>query len=418
MAILSDEERFEKYVEYLKDNEKFLNAFEILNLNEISMSDLLCWLLNVKYAENKFIYNLKLNFCLNFLKLIKQKEEQDIKNAENDAKKEYARNRQVLNIDNNILELIAKNMTARTGLVDILAEANIEDTVYLFAIENKKRAKISSPLAPDGKRISQVEKYSKYDIPNYCASLNSKKIIVKYIYLCAYEKDTEKVLSDIKNSWMIARPNKVYINGKLRKELPSDFKLCDLLCICRYTILEHSQINLILYEVLKEKFKTKFYNDTILNSTSYDEMYNLIESLKHYKNGNICEIDKFIKHKEELKQKSFITNYGIKQDYKINIGAKGKIRIGEYLNSNNEKNVINLLCQYIEYWELHDGTEGQAPDNLMGDTKIVDGDYIWYICKRLSNNDPEYWKKQQETSDKLPTTIKELIENVNRDNII
>ena len=70
----------------------------------------------------------------------------------------------------------------------------------------------------------------------------------------------------------------------------------------------------------------------------------------------------------------------------LKISANTQISFYDYITEKLDyEQQIKLLCQYVEYWELHNGTEDFS-DNLLGYSKIVDGEYIYNICKNLKDN--------------------------------
>ena len=117
--------------------------------------------------------------------------------------------------------------------------------------------------------------------------------------------------------------------------------------------------------------------------------------------------------------------------FRYEIDVKGKLRRNIRISSNSKmyfwdkfdnnhgftyQERLEILCRYVEYWELHKGI-GSLSDNVEGYSKIVDGEYIWDICKKLSK-DKEYWqKKKEELKETESNTLKELIHYINLDNL-
>ena len=65
--------------------------------------------------------------------------------------------------------------------------------------------------------------------------------------------------------------------------------------------------------------------------------------------------------------------------------------------------ILNILCQYIEYWELATCKH----HHLYGNTKIIDGEYIYNVCKTLKEDTDLYKKFPQKTREMIEAMLKE-----------
>ena len=153
-----------------------------------------------------------------------------------------------------------------------------------------------------------------------------------------------------------------------------------------YTIIEHNELVLILYNILRKEYSEGFENG-ILKPISLSEMEKLTEKLLNF----------------------YTIMYNL-EERKISGNAKMHFynKLSDEFKDYNDR--LKLLCQYVEYWELHNDTTGLG-DNLYGYSKIVCGEYIYDVCKRLSANEQQWHEnlKIAENSEKL----QELLEYIN-----
>lgn len=344
-SALSDIEKVRAFVEFSRKNPYYNNALEKLNMGENSISQLLAWLLDTNWVNDNDIEENQLHriFTYEFLKLIKNQEtesDKSILQEYNDTKLNELAYGIVAEQDKDNIDILLVN----------------EDMKFVCVIENKKRAKLSTSKIKDERRILQIEKYCNYIDENY-ADYNKK-----FVYLCAERDDLSKTIEDrivdigivpecIKNNLIFE--DKKYNDFK-------DNKISWALEKLNYTILEHSQVVLILYNILRNIDKQAFDNNGILNPLKQEQMECLSKSLLEF----------------------FTKEYTLKKN---KIPANAKMRFYDRLSDKfSYEQRLNLLCQFVEYWELHSGVKDLS-DNLLGYSKIVDGEYIYDICKNLKN---------------------------------
>lgn len=429
----TNEEKFESYVEYLKNYDYYFNPFEALNMGENSISQLLAWLLDVYWiyepifknelSDNKSIHY---NFCLNFFKLIKAQE------------KEQRQETFLQKLSEGQLNELAKNMHSEqdTNNIDILLISKYtkdgKEKGFVCVIENKKRAKLSNSIVEKNKeRILQIEKYQKYINDNY------NGYDTKFIYLCAEKNDINKTIAE-----------SIVDIGKVPDYLKEQLKFNDstynefsektvawALAKMNYTILEHSYIVLILYNILQE-IKNDSFKNKILKPVEQDKMFKLIAQLaklynarnskdfanKISSNSYTYKDEIVIKYNKRLKEDSdnffrYAKDIKNKTNDKLIIKSNSKMYFYYKFSNFDYKDRIELLCRYVEYWELHAGIDTLS-DNLDGYTKIVDGEYIWNICKELSKDSNLWENLKGKYNDNITKshTLKKLIENIDNDN--
>lgn len=195
---------------------------------------------------------------------------------------------------------------------------------FVCAIENKIAAKIQTY----GDDSTQIEKYKEVTIKNY-SDYNKA-----FVFICA-NKDYYP-----EDDFINHCSNKKKYNGKYKKA-----KVKQLLEDNGYIILEHYDIVEILYNYLLENNKILFDKNRILIPT-----YHFNEEVSNILGDN----------ENEAK-------------------ASEKIPFLSILKDKEYKQIIYLLCQYIEYCELH-RTSNAKTDNFIPYTKIIDKKLLWNIC--------------------------------------
>jgi len=369
-SALSDIEKVKAYVDYSNENHDYYNALEMLNIGENSISQLLAWLLDTNWVNDNDIEENQLHriFTFEFLKLIKNQE----KETDKSILQEYNETK---------LKELAYGIVAEQDKDNIDILLVNEDMKFVCVIENKKRAKLSTSKIKDERRILQIEKYCNYIAENY-ANYNKK-----FVYLCAERDDLSKTIEDrivdigivpecIKNNLIFE--DKKYNDFK-------DNKISWALEKLNYTILEHSQVVLILYNILRNIDKQAFDNNGILNPLKQEQMECLSKSLLEF----------------------FTKEYTLKKN---KIPANAKMRFYDRLSDKfSYEQRLNLLCQFVEYWELHSGVDDLS-DNLLGYSKIVDGEYIYDICKNLKDKHQKWEEclKLAQNSEKFQELINYL----------
>lgn len=210
-------------------NQNNYNIFSIINLRENNHTELLAWFLDKNHTFlKKFLTNEYLN--INKLGI-------DINNDD------YM-NKLVGGMKVEIQYPIAfyDEKTLRKGDIDIFMYN--DDCEFLCVIESKLDANIC--LDKDG--TTQIEKYYKY-MQNNDKFNQYKKC---YVFLC---RDTETLKTE-KVSKVAKRLNTIpVINGKR----VLNETIADLFGLFTYQMIEHSDIILMLYDVLKN------YEDTCIN---------------------------------------------------------------------------------------------------------------------------------------------------------
>lgn len=102
---------------------------------------------------------------------------------------------------------------------------------------------------------------------------------------------------------------------------------------------------------------------------------------------------------------------------KDKISGNAKMFFYDKFSNLEYKYRLDILCQYIEYWELHNG-EGYLQDNLYGYTKIINGKYLWDICKDIKNENSEEWKNVETIASELEqekcNDLKHIVNELNK----
>ena len=363
-----NKKKLNTYVKYCKSyGNQYYNALERVNLGENSISQLLAWLLDTKWVnDNDTIENqIHREFTFEFLKLIK--------NAETENDKSILQNKneeELKELANGIHSIQDKDN------IDILLVN--EDEQFVCVIENKKRAKlsVSKKERNNEERILQIEKYYNYINKHY------EKYDKKFVYLCAEKVDTNKTIKErltdkVKVPDDIVQNLKIKINDKIQGyENIKDKEVIWLLNKFNYTLIKHSDIALILYNILLNKCSNNF-DEQILKPINEEKMMEIAEKL----------LQLYRTPKDLAKDK---------------ISGNAKMFFYYNFSKLEYEERLNILCQYIEYWELHNG-EGYLQDNLYGYTKIINGKYLWDICCYIKKEDPSTWEKyKEEYSEYLP----------------
>lgn len=253
-----------------------INIFSIINLSENNHTEFLKWLLEhnrlflKKFLTNEYVNISKLGI--------------DINNENYINKLIYG-----MKIETQYPITFYDNGTLRNGDIDIFLYN--EDCKFLCVIESKLDAKIC--LDKDG--TTQIEKYYKFmnNSDKFCQYKQC------YIFLCRnadlFEK--EKVLKVAKR-----KNTKPIINGKS----VVDETVEDLFTLFEYKIIEHSDIILMLYDILNNYKKTcinEFVAEIIRQYIEYWEQYSkftgggysdivevIIDNQKQYINmWSVCE---------------------------------------------------------------------------------------------------------------------------------
>jgi len=378
-----NKKKLNTYVKYCKSyGNQYYNAFERVNLGENSISQLLAWLLDTKWVnDNDTIENqIHREFTFEFLKLIK--------NAETENDKSILQNKneeELKELANGIHSIQDKDN------IDILLVN--EDEQFVCVIENKKRAKlsVSKKERNNEERILQIEKYYNYINKHY------EKYDKKFVYLCAEKVDTNKTIKErltdkVKVPDDIVQNLKIKINDKIQGyENIKDEKVIWLLNKFNYTLIKHSDIALILYNILLNKCHDNFC-EKILKPIDEEKMMEMAKKLLElYRTPKNLDKDK--------------------------ISGNAKMFFYDKFSNLEYKYRLDILCQYIEYWELHNG-EGYLQDNLYGYTKIINGKYLWDICKDIKNENSEEWKNVETIASELEqekcNDLKHIVNELNK----
>lgn len=339
-----------KFIEYsLSENAfRYTNALDVLNMNEDSISELLAWLIDQSKNEglDDTIKKIKKDFCTQFLNALKIP-------------------------FNDSITCSLRETTDKNKKPDIIIKSG---DITICIIEVKKNAKISCTKGEDGKRRTQLEYYKKYygNNPKYILIVDATSGYINSEVETHIKKDT-------------FCKNESY--DKIKGE-----EFCWLLKELGYQYIEHDAVTLILYNVLKKYAEDRFENG-ILKATNHADFINAIETI----NNKLCHIenkeniitfcaDKQNKSKIEITYRESYKNDKLNQ---YNLYEK-KIRLNKFTmlfhkNMSNLKKdeILNILCQYVEYWELATCKH----HHLYGNTKIIDGEYIYNVCKALKRDD-------------------------------
>lgn len=396
-----------KFIEYAKKDDdafKYRNVFEILNVGENSISRLLEWLLNTNGGRNTDIEKIKYDFCSKFLK----------KFTGTESELEYC---MTLNPPNN-------NYNGNNAKFDILLHAKFkkDEKEYIYVIENKKNANINCNKRVENlfqkndiEYVTQVEMYN-HIIKNYKKSNEGKYHEPVFLFICAHEfyLDNRELNTDInkqaRNNLTIRDKEGNPYNKFETRKLSVKTLLTEKF---NYKIVEHKELILILYNILREKLKdndnrTYFDDDfSFIKPTEYtlDQIIGLIGTLlkkytKNFNQKNIERLEEAINKKGS--KSSIIYNIDLYPILKENsdtdisksLGST-EINFKKFLNENDNENgkqkVLEILFRYIEYWELHNDL-GKGKDNIEGYSKIVCGKYIQDVCNEIFNDSKLYSK--------------------------
>ena len=335
-------EKVKAFADYSNKYPDYYNALEQLNIGEKFISQLLAWLLDTNWVNDNDPEENQLHriFTYEFLKLIKNQE----KETDRSILQEY---------NDEKLKKLAYGIVAVQDKDNIDILLVNEDLKFVCVIKNKKRAKLSTSKINDERGILRIEKYCNIVNENY------EEYNKKFVYLCAEKDDLCKTIADcidnIDNSFIHFKNSLTFKSRKYTDF--KDNKVSWILSELNYTVLEHSQIVLILYNILRSIYNKAFDENGILKPVSKLEILEITTTLPE-----------------------------ILMTDTLKISANTQISFYDYITEKLDyEQQIKLLCQYVEYWELHNGTEDFS-DNLLGYSKIVDGEYIYNICKNLKDN--------------------------------
>ena len=394
--IENDIEKINNYIKYLDDfGNQYCNAFEVLNIQENTLTELIAWLLDVgeKSKSTDDILEIKRTFFDNFMKLLLT-EEKEKYNGNYDIK--YKQLNEIKNFEKDFLKSIKSGIEVDTqkhekkGQVDIIIKNRTKQ--FLCIVENK----IAAPLnICQGK--TQIENYNiKYTEEEY------NNYIKKFVFLCG-NKDFYPTLIV-----------KKHCKGGDYKGDYAESTIEYLLQNNGFFIIEHCDIIKILHKILLDKNHAMFENG-ILKPTTNENMKDIVNLFY-----NKLPTDKNNKKQQELKKqienlsgylnRNEQTKYLYKELKKANIKISGSITIPlrEILNKEidtekiDTEKIINILCQYIEYCELHNG----KVDYFQAYTKLIDGEPVWNICERLFENKNEWQTLKNKNIEELNNIIK------------
>ena len=309
--------------------------------------------------------------------------------------------------------------------IDILLEViSNEGQKYHYIIENKKNAELSCTKTEDGKRIrTQIEKYYKEikKEPN-------KNYIPVYVFLCAHDMYLDFSLkSHIDNKKGYQEQITVELpNGEIIENVDLDNKSESwLLEKFSYTVREYSDLVNILHSKIKENLENNiplydkyFTNNGILKASRYNKnLFLVFKELCNKNNDNNLKrfIQYYLDNEINEQKKDVVCFLGEKRETEENYPKMRSSTL--FFHKYNLKNIlqdkietekdrkevfIEILCQFIEYWELH-YEMGNLLDNVEGYSKLIDGEYILKVCEKLSDN------KAIMTDSDFPIEIKIII---------
>lgn len=339
-----------KVTEYEKKRDNYSNVFYLMNLRENTHSELLTWLFN--YQENDK-FSIRREFAEKFLELVGVKEE---------------------------IKTVKTQVKSKNGIPDIIIETN--NTVVI--VEVKLDAKTSVTIDESGKRRTQYERYQNYYEKEYS---KNKEYILIYT--------TEERLKNEKN---------FFLKEKLIKEMAG----IDIVDELGYKRLEFSDIVLILFFVLKQE---------IQNKKSFKEQNDItINFIKNFigmvKNENNISIIENVLNKIEKLNKIENSTYKITKkelgDWGYRRPLRCNVHLNEFLNKLTEKDVKNLLIQYIEYWLY-------CNPIIDSYTEVIEynGEFfnIYSICEKLNEKKIE---ESIQIEEKLNTKLQKIKEIDNK----
>lgn len=365
-----------KFINYAKTKEsnQYRNTFDILNIGETSISELLTWLFDIEnarkmYGEQEYKNSFQYKFCFKFLKEINKQNE--------------------LNMN-----IISCSKMKPENDIDILLKAKDNKEEYIYVIENKKNAHFSCTKREKGDNCwTQIEKYYNHIYKNYSSY---HKI---FIYLCAETSYLNTKMQHKIPPKYLNSTTAIFPDGKeLNAENLQNMKVTDFLDKFEFKIIEYSLLIKILYKVLLEdEYSKKHFNqDTgVLSPSTVEDMYKLIETIINMYDissnaPSITNIKKFFSDenlKKTLKEENIITyEENIKEKYDFR--GCPKINFYKCLSCNHfEKSIIQeILCRFVEYFELH-CNEGQGKDYMQGYGKIINNQYLFEICGHIYDDE-------------------------------
>lgn len=368
-----------EYCKYYKNINKYCNTFEIANIKENSHTNFLAWLLDITDSDSDDLKKFKQEFIDEFIDKIK------------------------------FYEMKNKKIIVETQHNHMDIFIHTEDETCALVIENKICANINvTKQNGQNSYITQVEKYYKdNDLKKY----NNKK----FIFLCAYSDICNKKLKE-KVSTRGENWKKIQIDGT---RINDDTTVKYLLEKFEYDVFEHSDIALILYKILKKTETNKMFYNGILEPICKKDL--IIETLKMITDNcmvdndeNKCNIKNLINQLEKLPEnKSISLNY-IRNNCKFKKKKSPKVILFCNITNIGKNAIFNLFSQYIEYFENHiDKTEG-----FYGYTKIINGKYLWDICKDIKNENSEEWKNVETIASELEqekcNDLKHIVNELNK----
>lgn len=276
-----------KVPEYEEKRDNYSNVFYLMNLRENTHSELLTWLFN--YQENDK-FSIRREFAKKFLELVGVKEE---------------------------IKTVKTQVKSKNGIPDIIIETN--NTVII--VEVKLDAKTSVTIDESGKRRTQYERYQNYYEKEYS---KNKEYILIYT--------TEERLKKEKN---------FFLKEKRVKEMAG----IDIVDELKYKRLEFSDIVLILFSILQQEIQnTKSSEEQ--NDVTINFIKNFIGMVKNENNISKIEnvLNKIEKNSTCKITKEELGTWAYRRPLRCNV------HLNEILNKLAEKDVKNLLIQYIEYW--------------------------------------------------------------------
>jgi hypothetical protein len=286
----------------------------------------------------------------------------------------------------------ANNKLDNRHNIDILLDVQTDNKQkYIFITENKKNAELSCSEYK-GRIRTQIEKYYK-EIEKDTKEGDLSEYQPIFVFLCAHDFYLEYSLkTHIDNKKGYQDTITVELpDGKLIENAELDNKSEEwLLQNFRYSIKEYSSLVKILYKNLNKEYNSVFDSNGFIKSSQYSKfLFEVFKELCNQKGDNnlknfinyiICEEPK------EITDSEIIFYLDIKEKTEKDFPKIRSSKLFFYDNFKEKENIlIEILCQFIEYWELH-YEMGHLLDNVEGYSKIIDSKYILDVCTELNEN--------------------------------
>lgn len=305
------------------NNCAYFNSISVLNMREDSHTEALAYLLDVKNKES---------LQYSFTKMFLQNDDLNLKDI--GIKDDTILDRLISTLKVEIQKEIINENNQKNGQIDIFMIS--EELKFVCIIEVKLDAKTSV----NRENLNQLIRYRSY---------------LDRVY-----KDYNKCL--------------IYLCSAVDKQVQKNQKVKTLIEQNNYKVVEHSDVALFLYKILKDKpVSLKEHNKTTV--------YLLKEISQYLKGPNLNKINVVLNSIENNKSILDVPILDSILEKNLNY-VKPKncnIPLISILKINNENFVEKFFRQYVEYWEFSNRF-------TCGYSKIIDGYYMYDVLNKLKEN--------------------------------